>query len=295
MRRVWDLATRVAPTDSTVLIIGESGVGKERVAQWVHAASGRAKGPFVAINGAALADSLLDTELFGHARGAFTGAAQDRVGLFEAAHGGTLFLDEVGDMSMATQAKLLRALQEPEIRRVGETRLRRIDIRVIAATNHDLKEDVKQRRFREDFYYRLCAFEVYVPPLRQRPEDLQPLADYFLARTAARLHRPIVGFTPEAWARLRAYPWPGNVRQLEHAIERACTMTSGPLIDVDHLPDAIRPPQDRRRHIHAGVLLDPAYLRGVVQRVGGQRRAAAELGLSLSTLKRRLRAGGRVD
>jgi transcriptional regulator with PAS, ATPase and Fis domain len=289
MRELWDLASRVAPTDSTVLITGESGVGKERVARWLHEASPRATARFVPVNCAAVPDTLFESELFGHARGAFTGAVGDHPGLVEAAHGGTLFLDEVGEFSLAMQAKLLRVIQEREIRRVGETRLRPIDVRLIAATNRDLKDDVTQRRFREDLYYRLCVIDLHVPPLRERPDDLQPLADHFLARTATRLHRPLQGFTPGAWARLRAYHWPGNVRQLEHAIERACALTTDALMDVAHLPTDISGPLDRRRQTHSGLTLDRESIRQVVQRVGSQRYAAMALGISLSTLKRRLR------
>ena len=232
MRRLWALAARVAAVDSTVLITGESGVGKERLARLLHDRSPRARGPFVGVNCGACADTLLESELFGHARGAFTGAIQDRLGVFEAAQGGTLFLDEIGDISPAMQVKLLRVVQERELRRVGETRVRPVDVRLIAATHRDLRQEVAHKRFRQDLYYRLHVIDLVIPPLRERPEDLRALAAEFLARTAARLQRPIRGYAPRAFEQILRYPWPGNVRELEHAIERACVLAAGPHIDA---------------------------------------------------------------
>ena len=292
MRRVMALAARVAPLDSTVLITGESGVGKERRAQWLHHASPRAHGPFVAVNCGAFADTLLESELFGHARGAFTGAVQDRLGVFEAAARGTLFLDEIGEVSPAVQVKLLRVVQEREVQRVGETLIRRVDVRVLAATNRDLEREVAERRFREDLYYRLRVIDLHVPPLRERPEDLRDLADAFLAQAIARLRRPLV-YAPATLDRILQYGWPGNIRELAHAVERACAVATGSRIEVDDLPGRVRyaslssdrapdarPLRDRERE----------YILAVLARHHGDRRsAAAELKISLSTLKRRLR------
>ena len=297
MRHVMALAARVAPLDSTVLITGESGVGKERLARWLHQASPRAHGPFVAVNCGAFADALLDSELFGHARGAFTGAVQDRLGVFEASTGGTLFLDEVGEVSPAMQVKLLRVIQEREVIRLGETKARPVDVRLIAATNRDLLDEVAHQRYRRDLYYRLRVIDLHVPPLRERPEELLGLAHDLLARTAARLRRPVVRYTPHALERILDYLWPGNIRELEHAIERACAVATGVEIDVEDLPAAVhgshasgrgpdhRPLADRER----------AYIRAVLDRHhGDRRRAAEELGMSLSTLKRRLRGRART-
>jgi transcriptional regulator with PAS, ATPase and Fis domain len=292
MARLMALAARVAPLDSTILISGESGVGKERLARWLHQASMRTRGPFMAVNCGAFADTILESELFGHARGAFTGAVQDRLGVFEAAAGGTLFLDEVGEVSPAMQVKLLRVIQEREVIRLGETRTRRVDVRLIAATNRDLLDEVAQGRFRRDLYYRLRVIDLHVPPLRERLDELLGLAQEILAQTAVRLRRPVVGYTARALACLLDYSWPGNIRELEHAVERACAVATGPEIDVEDLPDAVRAAvgvqaSTSRRPLEVRAL---AYIRAVLARHGGhRRRAAAELGISLSTLKRRLR------
>jgi transcriptional regulator with PAS, ATPase and Fis domain len=297
MRQLWAVAARVAAVDSTVLITGESGVGKERLARALHNQSPRAQRPFVAVNCGACADTLLESELFGHARGAFTGAVQDRLGVFEAAQGGTLLLDEVGDISPAMQVKLLRVVQERELRRVGETRVRPVDVRLIAATHRDLRQEVAHKRFREDLYYRLHVIDLVIPPLRERPEDLRALAAEFLGRTAARLHRPIHGYAPQALEQILRYPWPGNVRELEHAIERACVLATGPHIDLEDLPDLVRGElapvapigvrplrQVGREHQRAHVLDTLA------RHDGNRRRTAQALRISASTLKRRLRA-----
>jgi two-component system, NtrC family, response regulator HydG len=295
MRRVMALAARVAPLDLTVLISGETGVGKERLARWLHQASGRARGPFVAVNCGALAESLLDNELFGHVRGAFTGAVQDQRGVFEAAHTGTLFLDEIGEISPSAQVKLLRALQEREIRRVGETRTRRVDVRIIVASHRDLAEEVAQQRLRRDLYYRLRVIDLHIPPLRARPEDLEALARMFLIRATARTGRSIVGFASDAWECMLAYGWPGNIRELEHVIERACAFADSSHIDVQDLPrevvqrgsaastDSTGGPSLRAR--------ERAHVLSVLKRHHGNRvRAAQELHISLSTLKRRIRS-----
>src|SRR5689334_10585495 len=214
MLRTLDLARRVAKVDSTILITGESGVGKERLARLIHDESARTAGPFLAINCAAVPETLLESELFGHARGSFTGATQDRAGLFEAANGGTLLLDEIGDVPPTMQVKLLRVLQEREVRRVGENRARTINVRVLAATNRDLLADVHGARFRQDLYYRLRVVEVIVPPLRERREDILPLARQLLGKTAKRFGRRAPALTPDAANVLLRYAWPGNVREL---------------------------------------------------------------------------------
>ena len=292
MRQVLARAQRVAPLDSTVLITGESGVGKERLARSLHDASRRSQGPFIAVNCGAFADTLIDSDLFGHARGAFTGAVQDRPGLFEAAHGGTLFLDEVGELSLPIQVKLLRVIQEREVVRLGERKPRSVDFRLIAATNRPLTDEVEQGRFRRDLYYRLHVIPLHIPPLRQRLDEVPGLARDLLVETTTRLGRPMAGYTSAAIERLLGHPWPGNIRELQHAIEHACAIATGPLIDVEDLPEAIRGPRlatagGRRRSF---VDRERAYVRAVLDRVGGNRqRAADELGISLSTLKRRLR------
>jgi transcriptional regulator with PAS, ATPase and Fis domain len=292
MPLLWDLAARVAPTDSTVLITGESGVGKERLTRWLRGASPRAQDPFVAVNCGALADALLERELFGHVRGVFTGALHDRLGVFEAAQAGTLFLDEIGDVSPAMQVKFLRAIQEHEVMRLGETKARPVDVRLIATTNRDLVVEVAQQRFCEDLYYRLRVIDLHVPPLRERPEELRALSRDLLTRTAARLQRPIVGDTLRALDRVLADLWPGNIRELQHAIERACAVASGPQIDVADLPDPARgrhavDRESARRTLKDG---EVAYIRAVVERHHGhRRRAAKELGISIFTVNRRFR------
>jgi transcriptional regulator with PAS, ATPase and Fis domain len=289
MQRLMAVAARVARVDSTVLILGESGVGKERLARWLHDASRRARRAFVAVNCGAFSESLLESELFGHARGAFTGAISDRVGLFEAANGGTLFLDEVGEMSSSMQVKLLRVLQQREFRRVGESRARALDVRLVAATHRHLPTEVQAQRFRQDLYYRLHVVELHIPPLRERVDELRGLTVDLLAQTARRMNRQLAGFTPGALDALLRHEWPGNIRELEHAIERACAIAIGPLIDLTDLPEAVSRALERAP---LGSLKerDCATVRSVVARHGGNRqRAASELGISLSTLKRRLR------
>jgi transcriptional regulator with PAS, ATPase and Fis domain len=297
MRQLFVKAARVAPRDATVLITGETGVGKERLARWIHAQSRRAQQTFVAVNCGALPDTLLDTHLFGHARGAFTGATGDSPGLFEAASGGTLFLDEVGVVSPMMQVRLLRVLQEREVQRVGEWRTRPVDVRVVTATNRSLDDEVVAGKFRDDLLYRLRVVELRVPPLRERLGELAQLAHEFLGRTTAGQEHRIGGFSADAWASLLRYRWPGNVRELENVIEEAVAVADGSTIDLADLPERVRlPAQDqvpRHGRLAAGTPLDEvqrAYIRGVVLRhAGNQRLAAAELGISISTLKRRLR------
>lgn len=224
MRQVADHVRRVATTDVTVLICGESGTGKELVARAIHGLGGRGRGPFVAVNCAAIPDTLIEAELFGHERGAFTGALQRKAGLFDAAHGGTLFLDEVGELSLAAQARLLRALQEGEIRAVGATAAKHVDVRVIAATHRDLGAMVIEKSFREDLFYRLRVMEIDLPPLRSRGDDIDLLADHLLGQIGARLGRSHLQLSPAARRRLREYRWPGNVRELANCLERAAIL-----------------------------------------------------------------------
>ncbi|MBK9515948.1 MAG: sigma-54-dependent Fis family transcriptional regulator [Anaeromyxobacter sp.] len=293
MRRALDLARRVARVDSTVLITGESGVGKERIAALVHRRSARAAGPFVPVDCGAVTETLLESELFGHARGAFTGATGDRVGLFEAAAGGTLFLDEVGETSLGMQAKLLRAIQELEVRRVGESVSRTVDVRVVAATNRDLGAEVEAGRFRKDLYYRLKVVEVRVPPLRERPEDVLPLARALLGAIARRMGRRLGGLTPAACELLQRHPWPGNVRELENALERAAAMASGSRVDVGDLPDELRRPDAPARPAASRRLEEverEAILAALAAHGGNQARTAATLGIGTATLYRKLKA-----
>ncbi len=236
MLEVYKLVARVAPTKSTVLIQGETGTGKELVARAIHHNSPRAERPFVTIECSALAESLLESELFGHVKGAFTGAVADKRGLFEAAHGGTCFLDEAGEISPSMQAKLLRVLQKHEVKRVGGTESLKVDVRVIAATNKDLGQQVAERKFREDLFYRLSVVTLLLPPLRERREDIPLLADHFLRKCAAANDKPVSRISPEAMELLMGYDWPGNVRELEHAIEHSVTLTLNPVVLPEDLP-----------------------------------------------------------
>jgi two-component system response regulator AtoC len=231
-----DVARKVARYPSTVLVTGESGTGKELLARLVHDESPRAAAPFVAVNCGAIPESLLESELFGHVRGAFTGAVADRGGLFAEAEGGTLFLDEIGELPFPLQVKLLRALQESEIRPVGGSAARRVDVRVIAATNRDLAEEVAERRFREDLYYRINVVSIHLPALRDRPEDVPALAQHFVKRYAQSLGMPDACVAPPALSALARHAWPGNVRELENAIERALVLAGGGTVEVSHLP-----------------------------------------------------------
>jgi len=235
MREVVRLVEKIAPSDTTVLILGESGTGKELIARALHVLSPRARGPFVAINCAAIPETLLENELFGHEKGAYTGANAKAIGKVEAAEKGTLFLDEIGEMPLPLQAKILRLLQDKTYDRIGGTKTRRADIRIVAATNRDLREQVAARRFREDLYYRLSVVPITLPALRERPEDIPLLAQVVLERQAAALGRPGLRFSPEALARIVAYRWPGNVRELENEIERAAVLAHGDVIEARDL------------------------------------------------------------
>ena len=235
------LADKVARHPSTVLVTGESGTGKELIARHIHDASPRASRPFVAVNCAAMPEALLESELFGHAKGAFTGAISERQGLFEEAHEGTLFLDELGDLPVPLQVKLLRALQEGEVRRVGDNASRSVDVRLVAATARDLESDVAEGRFRADLYYRVNVVRIHLPALRERAEDIPELVRHFVDRFNRRLGLRVTGLSAAAMRALVEYPWPGNVRELENVIERAMVLTDGPQVDVEQLPTLAAP------------------------------------------------------
>jgi two-component system response regulator AtoC len=271
MERLHGLIAQVARTSTTVLITGESGTGKELVARAIHRYGNRRENPFVAVNPAAIVESLIESELFGHERGAFTGAHQRKLGKFELAQGGTLFLDEIGTLRAELQAKLLRVLQEREIERVGGTRSIKIDVRVIAATNTDLKDAVSRGTFREDLYYRLNVVPIVVPPLRERAQDVPLLAEHFLRRDTRDFNKHIEGLSPEAVAALRAYRWPGNVRELENVIERCVVLADGPIIQLNDLPlDVLLPQQATRVRAAEALPLNEAtdlFERQIVLRV----------------------------
>jgi len=236
MKEISELIAKVAPTPTTVLVRGESGTGKELVARAIHRHSALSSQPLVTLNCTALSPALLESELFGYKRGAFTGAYADRKGLFEKADGGTMFLDEIGDMSLEIQAKLLRTLQTGEIRAVGDVRTKKVGVRIIAATNQDLDEAIREGTFREDLYYRINTFTITLPPLRERTEDIPFLAEYFLQRARAKVNKHVKSIESRAMALLRNYPWPGNLRELENVIERAVVLTSTSSIEAEHLP-----------------------------------------------------------
>ncbi len=292
MQAALELSRSVAPTDSTVLITGETGTGKELIARAVHHWSPRAEQAFVAVNCAALAETLLDSELFGHEKGAFTGAVAQRRGRFELAHGGTLFLDEVGEMSPALQAKLLRVLQERTLERVGGTRTVTVDVRVIAATNRDLQPMVVEKRFRDDLYYRLSVFPIALPPLRERPADILPLAEHILRQVSRRLGKRITGFAEEAKGLLREYGWPGNIRELQNVIERATILCSEDRIAPAHLSLASLPAPPAMTPRTLKDVEHEAILTALAAHGGNRRKAAEQLGIGLRTLYARLKEYG---
>ncbi len=298
MRQLVDLARRVAKVDSTVLITGESGSGKERIARLVHDESTRAAGPFVAVNCAAITETLLESELFGHSRGAFTGATQDRPGLFEAASGGTLLLDEAGEVSPGMQVKLLRALQEREIRRVGENKNRRVDVRVVAATNRDLGRAVAEGIFRQDLYYRIKVVELPVPALRERRDDILPLARVLLADAALRMKRKVTGLAPSAADQLLRYEWPGNVRELENAMERAVALARESRVEPEDLPEEVRhafpvPVASSSGTVRPLDQIEREYIIASLDLNGGnQTRTAEQLRIGSATLYRKLKRYG---
>jgi two-component system response regulator FlrC len=289
---VLALVRAVAPRDTTVLVTGESGTGKELVARAIHGLSRRSAGPFVAVNSAAIPENLVESELFGHEKGAFTGAVAARPGVFEAAAGGTVFLDEVGELPAAAQAKLLRVLQERTVTRLGATRTLDVDFRLIAATHRDLEALVRQGRFREDLYYRIAVLPLALPPLRDRPEDLRPLVERFLRELEP---RRAVEVSAAAWERLRRHRWPGNVRELRNTVERALVLADGPVLEPQHLqldtPTSVAPADGggapTLREMERRAILE------ALEATGGNRKAAAErLGISLRTLQYRLKEYG---
>jgi transcriptional regulator with PAS, ATPase and Fis domain len=294
MQDVLELAARVAPLDTTVLIFGESGTGKEFIVRLVHDQSPRAGGPFVSVNCAALTETLLESELFGHTRGSFTGAVRDKAGLFEVAAGGTLFLDEIGEVAPTIQAKLLRALQEREIRRVGSERTVKVNVRVVAATNRDLKAAVAAGAFREDLYFRLAGFTITVPPLRDRKEDIPALVHEFQRRASQRVKKDVKAVSADAMTALVRYQWPGNVRELENAMERAVILASGSTVRPRDLPPEVLdrsdapPPDTLDLEVHERALI----LKALDRFKGNRQRAAKALNISTVTLWRRMKHFG---
>jgi DNA-binding NtrC family response regulator len=292
MQAVLRLMERVGPSEANVLVTGPHGSGKEVVSRWLHAASPRARQPFVAVNGGGLADGMFESELFGHVRGAFTDAKNDRAGCFEVAEGGTLFLDEVANMPLPQQAKLLRVLQTGEFRPVGSSRIRHADVRLITATNVDVTREVAEQRFREDLLYRLNTVEIRLPHLHDRREDIPDLAATFLGRQAARYAKAIIGFDADAMDALLGHPWPGNVRELEHVIERAVLLCEGATVAREDL--SLSPRRDGPAAMEAMTLEEAE--RHLIERALARHRSITEvakaLGLSRSALYRRLQYFG---
>ncbi|MEW6272454.1 MAG: sigma-54 dependent transcriptional regulator [Thermodesulfobacteriota bacterium] len=315
MQQIRRLVSRVATTDVTVLVHGDSGTGKEVVARMIHAQSARADQPFIAVNCGAIPAELLESEMFGHERGSFTGAVAARAGMFQLAHGGTIFLDEVSEMSPALQVKLLRVVQEREVRPVGSDRSVRVDVRIVAATNKDLEREIAAGRFREDLYYRLNVVPISMPPLRERRSDVPLLVEHYLERHTRRHHREGVRVTEEAMVHLWEYDWPGNVRELENLLERLVILCEGEVVRAEDLPPALRTFISRRaipdvKLSEAGVDLNSVVeefenglIRKALDRTGGNKQAAARLlGVNRTTLVAKLRRRedlfgplGRVD
>jgi len=295
MRKILGMVEQVAPSKATVLLTGETGTGKEMIAETIHYLSPRANKPFVKVNCAALPETLLESELFGHEKGAFTGAHREREGRFEYADRGTLFLDEIGEMSPSAQLRLLRVLQEGEFERVGSTRPIRVDVRVIAATNSDLASRVRQRAFREDLYYRIKVIHIELPPLRQRREDIPILVQHFIEKYNKVNQRAVQGIGQQVLDRMLAYDWPGNVRELENVIERAVIMTEGRMIRMVDLPEEIRgrDPKEEQITLPLGLTLQDAerlIIQKTLDRLGGDKQTASRiLGISGRTLYRKLK------
>jgi NtrC-family two-component system response regulator AlgB len=294
-RKALELAFKAAPSDAAILLLGESGTGKGVLARAIHARCGRAAGPFVTVHCPSLSADLLESELFGHVRGAFTGAVQDTVGKVAVAEGGTLFFDEIGDMPLALQPKLLRLLQEKQYERVGETRTRAADARVIAATNRDLEAEVAAGRFREDLLYRLNVIEVVLPSLRVRRRDVLPLADHLLEFFARAVGKVLSGFTDEARAALKRYPWPGNVRELRNAVERGVILAAGPLVGLADLPAQVGTPPRTDIEVGSHVTLEELeaeHLRRVLGATATVEEAAEVLGIDPTTVYRKRKRYG---
>jgi len=296
MREIFHLLELVSPSDANVLLLGETGTGKELVAQAIHRNSPRAAGPFVVVNCAALPETLMESELFGHERGAFTGAVSRQEGRFLLAHRGSLFLDEIGELSLTTQAKILRVLQTREFEALGSTRTLKVDVRIIAATNRNLEARVRDGRFRDDLFYRLNVFPIVLPPLKERLDDLALLADHFLRTYGAKNRRKIKAMSPEVLQAFQDYPWPGNIRELENVIERGVIVCLGDTLTRRDLPDHLQ---------HAGWAmpdrmvepelpeLERQFISRTLEKVDGKRQAAAEhLGISLEELELKLRSYG---
>ena len=295
MKELLDLVSKVADTDSSVLITGETGVGKELIGRAIHRLSRRSERIFCAVNSAAFPETLLESELFGHRRGAFTGATANKKGLFEFAHEGTVFLDEVAEMPLSMQVKLLRFLQTGEVRPVGDESTRFVDVRLVAATNKNLEREVADGTFREDLYYRLAVIPIHVPPLRERPEDIRALSRHFLERFAERAGKGVVGISDEAMELLAGYAWPGNVRQLENSIERGVALCQGDRIRVQDLPLKLKEESLVRdgETIHSLQVMERSHILNTLEQVGWNRkRAAALLQISTTTLWRRLKEFG---
>ena len=294
MRRVFELIERVAPSKASVAISGESGTGKEMVARAIHNLSTRREKPFIAINCASIPATLIESEIFGHERGAFTGADQRRPGVFELAHGGTLFLDELGEIPIELQAKLLRVLEEGRLRRLGGKVELEVDVRVLCATNRDLKQEIKAQRFREDLYFRLNVFQIQLPPLRDRRDDIPLLVQYFVEKYRADGAKRVTGVHPEAMESLKAHEWPGNIRELRNAVERAVILCDGDLILREHLPPDLsgKSPERHTFRLPYGLTLDAVereYILGSLQRNGNNKARTAEiLGVSEKTLYNKL-------
>ncbi|KYG64939.1 NtrC family transcriptional regulator [Bdellovibrio bacteriovorus] len=299
---ILEKARKVAASSANVLITGESGTGKELIARYIHEKSARDKEKFIPINCSAIPEHLLEAELFGHSKGAFTGASSSKPGLFEEAHGGTLFLDEIGDMDLHLQSKLLRVIQEKKVKRVGENHYRPLDIRILAATHNDLNSDVQNKKFREDLFFRLNVVPLEIPPLRERTEDIQPLAQYFLQKYSARHHSHELRFGPEVFDFLRAQAWVGNVRELENSIERAVVLCDEPEISVDHIQGGSRKNAlmmtgwsslfDRVREKEGRLLSLEEFSRHYIEYAlhvnkGAREKTAKDLGIDRKTLYRR--------
>jgi len=303
MQDVYKMIGQVAASDANVLIIGETGAGKESVAEMLHAYSSHAKGPLVRVNLTALPATLMESELFGHEKGSFTGADRQRIGRFEMAHKGTIFLDEIGDMALTLQAKLLRVLQEREFERVGSSQSIKVDVRVVAATNKDLRAEVDAGRFREDLYHRLAVITIHVPPLRERKDDIPLLVEHFLQKHRFTDASPPARISDDALTRLLAYDWPGNVRELEHTVERAVVLARGGIITADHLAmevdreiailDLNQELTNGRTLSELQTIVEARYLQRALLRTDGNRHGAAKmLGIDLATLDKKLAEHG---